>query len=88
MCDRGEVVFNLEGGRSCCEPLGLSFSHHDSVPSQRKRRSYRGDQCLGVMYMKASDWLRYNQKRVKAKHNGHLLVYPEHYLSKPGTIFF
>ena len=23
MCDRGEVVFNVVGGRSCCEPLGL-----------------------------------------------------------------
>ena len=31
---------------------------------------------MGVMYMKASDCLRYNQKRVKSKHNGHLLVYP------------
>ena len=32
---------------------------------------------LGIMYMKASDWLRYNQKRVKAKHNINLRgVYP------------
>ena len=31
MCDRGEVVFDVEGGRSCCEPLGLSFGHHDGL---------------------------------------------------------
>lgn len=29
----------------------------------------------------------YNQKRVKAKHNGHLLVYPGHYPSKPRTSY-
>ena len=43
---------------------------------------------MGTMYMKASDWLRYNQKRVKAKLNGHLRVYPGHYLSKPDTNVF
>ena len=40
------------------------------------------------VYMKAFYWLRYNQKRVKAKDNGHLLVYPGQYLSKTGTILF
>ena len=51
VCDRGEVVFNVEGGRSCCEPFGISFRHHNGVPSQRKRRSYIGDQCI------TSDWV-------------------------------
>ena len=35
-------------------------------------------------------WLskRNNQKRLKAKHDNHLQVYPGHYLSKTGTICF
>ena len=44
---------------------------------------------FGVMYLKASDWLRYNhKKRVKTKHNDHLLLYPGFYLSKTGTMLF
>ena len=43
----GVKWFNVEGRRSCCEPLGLpSFRHQDGVPFQRKRRSYRGDPCI------------------------------------------
>ena len=40
----------------------------------------------GVMNMKSSDWLKYSHRRVKIKHNGHLLVYPGYYFSKTGTI--
>ena len=72
VCGRDEVM------RSVGEPGWLW--HATPVPQQRRWRSYRGDQCT------ASDWLKYNQKRLKAKHNGHLLVYPGHYPSKPGTI--
>ena len=68
------------------------FIPDDGVPSRLQQwRSYRGDKCMTSdwfeIYMKVSDWLIYNQKRVKAKHNGHLLVYQGLYPSKSGTVF-
>ena len=91
VCDRGEVVCNVDACGSCCEARGLSFTMNAFHPSYSGVRieGINVWPLIGLKYRwEASDWLTYHQKRLKAKHNGHLLVYPGHYPSKPGTIFF